>query len=461
MDPGLVSSELEVVADVPHALLVDLYELTMADAYRLHGMAGRPATFSLYVRELPPERSYLVAAGLDDALTWLERLSFGPDELAAVERLGLFPAEFLDHLAALRFTGRVRAVPEGTIVFAGEPLLEVDAPIDEGQLAETFLLNQLTLQTVLATKASRFREAAPGRALVEFALRRAHGVDAGMKLARVCGLAGFDGTSNVAGADRYGVPASGTMAHAFVQAHEDEVAAFRAFADALGERAVLLVDTYETARGVERAMQVAGEMRARGIEIKGIRLDSGDLAQLAGAARQRLDEAGFPGLQIFASGGLDEHEVARLVHEEQAPIDGFGVGTALGASTDAPVLESVYKLVAHEGRMVRKTSAGKSSWPGPKQVWRAPDWSEDVLTLADEPHPAAGYEPLLEEVLRDGRRTGAGQRDLPAANRHFEQAWDRLPARLRRLEEPDRHRVRVSAAVRRAAEEIDRRHQEE
>lgn len=435
--------------DVSHPLLVDLYELTMVDAYRREGMADRPATFSLFIRRLPVHRGYLVAAGLDDALGWLERLRFGTEELAAIDRLGIFDSTFLTWLADLRFTGDVRAVPEGTIVFPHEPIIEVDAPIAEAQLAETFLLNQVTLQTVLATKAARVRHAAAGRAVVDFALRRSQGIDAGMKLARVCGLVGLAGTSNVAGADRYGIPASGTMAHAFIQAHEDETEAFRAFVRAFGEATVLLVDTYDTLTGVDRAITVAREAREGGSRVRGIRLDSGDLAALAHDARGRLDQAGLTEVTIIASGSLDEYRIEELV-DAGAPIDGFGVGTALGVSDDAPSLDSVYKLVAYDGRPVHKTSTAKAIWPGPKQVWRARDWSGDVLALADEPAPE-DHQQLLVPVMRNGQRIDAGRYGLEDANRHFEEQWSGLPQPLRHLAEPADHPVTVSSKLRHCA----------
>ncbi|HEX9993033.1 MAG TPA: nicotinate phosphoribosyltransferase [Acidimicrobiales bacterium] len=444
------------MADVLPALLVDLYELTMADAYRRDGMADRPATFSLFVRSLPPGRGYLVAAGLDDCLAWLEGLSFGDEELAAVDRLGVFDAGFLDWLGGVRFTGSVRAVPEGTVVFPSEPVLEVDAPLAEGQLAETFLLNQVTLQTVIATKAARCRDAAGGRAVVDFSLRRTHGVDAGMKVAKVAGLVGLDGTSNVAGADRYGVPASGTMAHSFVQAWGDETEAFRAYARAFPDSAVLLVDTYDTARGVERAIEVALERRRDGGGIRGIRLDSGDLAALAADARQRLDAAGLEDVRIFASGGLDERSLARLV-ADGAPIDGFGVGSTLGVSADAPTVDTVYKLVAVDGRPVLKTSPGKASWPCPKQVWRAPGWTGDTVAGQDEPPPVDGAVPLLVDVMRDGARTAAGRVGLAEANAHFEDGFSQLPAGVRRLDGPEPYPVAISERLRAVAREITSR----
>lgn len=438
-------------------LFVDLYELTMLDAYRREGMADRPATFSLFVRRLPPTRGYLVAAGLDDALRWLEDLRFGEAELGALERLGGLDDDFLDWLGRLRFTGTVRAVPEGTIVFAHEPVLEVQAPMAEAQVAETFLLNQITLQTMLATKAARCRYAAAGRPLIDFAARRTQGTDAAMKLARISRLIGLAGTSNVAGAVRYGMPASGTVAHSFVQAYPNETDAFRAIARGLGDQTVLLVDTYDVPQGVERAIQVARELRAQGRAIRAIRLDSGDLGALAAHARGRLDGAGFPDIQIFVSGGLDEHEMHTLLEVRRAPIDGFGVGSSLGVSADTPTLDSVYKLVAYDGRPVRKRSSNKATWPGPKQVWRAADWSGDVLSLADEAPPGPDYRPLLDVVMAHGRRTGAGQVSLDDAHHRFEQEWADLPEALKQLCDPAPFRVEPSSMLEQVTRDIDAR----
>lgn len=433
------------------ALIVDLYELTMVDVYRQTGMAHRPATFSLFVRNLPPQRNYLVAAGLDDALSWLEQLRYGPEELRAIERLELFSSDFLDWLSGLRFTGSVRAVAEGSIVFAQEPILEVDAPIAEAQIAETFLLNQITLQTTLASKAARCRQAAAGRAVVDFALRRTQGIDAGMKLARICALVGLSGTSNVAGADRYGVPASGTMAHSFIQSYGNELEAFRAFGRAYGAATVFVVDTYDTRVGIDRAVSVATEMTGEAVMPRGVRIDSGDLSRHAEYARRRLDDAGLHEMKVFVSGGLDEYEIDRLVATEHAPIDGFGVGSALGVSADAPSLDSVYKLVAFDGRPVHKTSPGKKTWPGAKQVWRAADWTDDMLGLADEAAPGTGYGPLLQLVMDRGKRVGAGSCSLSEANDHFERQWQGLPDRLRPLSGGDRRVVRISERLQHTA----------
>ncbi len=436
-----------------NALVTDLYELTMVAAYVAEGMADRPATFSLFVRSLPPHRGYLVAAGLESVLDYLESLRFGDDDLDVLDGLGLFDRSFLDYLAGLRFTGTVRAVGEGAVVFAEEPLLEVDAPIGQAQLVETFVLNQVTTATTFASKAARYREAAGGRPVVDFGLRRAHGVEGGMAVARAARICGLGGTSNVAGGHRFGVPTTGTMAHSFVQAYEDEAEAFRVFARHFGPATVFLVDTFDTPRGVARAIEVARELRARGVEVRGVRLDSGDLLALSRDARRELDEAGFPDMQILASGGIDEREIERLL-AAGAPIDGFGVGSSLAVSSDAPVLDSVYKLVAFDGRPVRKTSEGKVTWPAQKQVWRGDD--HDVLGLAGE-EPSDGGTALLEVVMRDGRRTGAGCADLAAAAERFEEHWGPLPAEVRRLSDPATWPVHPSESLEKLTAEVDAR----
>lgn len=443
--------------DASPGLLTDLYELTMAAAYVAEGIAEEPATFSLFVRDLPPSRGYLVAAGLDNVLGYLEVLRFTADDLAFLEGLGLFGPALLERLGELRFTGSVRAMPEGTIAFAGEPLLEVTAPMVEAQLVETFVLNQVTTGTTLASKAARYRHAARGRAVVDFAFRRTQGLDAAMHLVRAVTICGLAGTSNVAGARRHGVPVSGTMAHSFVQAHDDEGDAFRSFAGLFGSRSVLLVDTYDTGRGVEHAIEVARELQEEGRAPWAIRLDSGDLAALAHDARRRLDQQGFPDMQILVSGGLDEHAIETLLERDHAPIDGFGVGSDLGVSADAPVLDTVYKLVAFDGRPVRKLSVGKETWPCAKQVWRRPDWSADVLGLDGEVCPVAGGTPLLTEVMAEGARTVAGRATLEDASARFEAQWAELPEAFKRLREPARHEVIISPALERATRDVDAR----
>jgi nicotinate phosphoribosyltransferase len=419
-------------------LLTDLYELNMAVVYLRRGMTA-PATFSLFVRQLPPDRGFLVAAGLADCLEFLERFGFSTDDLAWLEaNLGLDPAT-LDALAKLGFSGDVWAVPEGRVVLAGEPLLEVTAPIAEAQLVETALLNEITFQTAVASKAARCRLAAGGADLVDFAFRRTQGVDAAMAVARATAMVGFVATSNVAAARRFGLPAAGTMAHSFIEAFEDERAAFRAFAGEFPDRATFLVDTYDTLGGVRAAIEVIGELGLR--ERLGIRIDSGDLAELAVTTRQLLDQAGLEQVRIFASGGLDEHAIADLA-ARRAPIDAYGVGTKVGVSADAPYLDTAYKLVAYAGRPVMKLSPGKITAPGPKQVFRGPLSEGDIVGVRDEPVPT-GHEPLLMPVMLGGQPTGANA-DLAAAQARFEDDLGRLPATARALQDARPPPVRLS-----------------
>ncbi len=438
-------------------LMMDLYELTMAQAFWSAGMAELPSTFSLFTRSLPARRGYLVAAGLDDCLSWLERLSFGPRELGSLEQLGVFPTQFLDWLGGLRFQGDVRAVPEGTVVFPDEPILEVDAPLAVAQMAETYLLNQATLQTTLATKVSRCRQAARGRPLAEFGFRHAQGLDAGMKVARVCRLVGVGATSNVSGALEYGLEVSGTMAHSFVQAHEDEVGALRHLAEALGPRATLLVDTFTTERGMAAAVQVASEMRQQGVEVAAVRLDSGNLDKLSRLARHALDAAGLFAVKVIVTGGLDEYRIAELTAgPDPAPIDSFGVGSAMVVSADAPLTDTVYKLVCCSGRPVRKTSSGKVTLPGPKQVWRYPGFAGDLLALRDEAAPSGEHQPLLELVMRAGQRTEAGRRSLAESSSHHAREIASLPAALADLEAPAPFPLRLSSELQALVARMDR-----
>jgi nicotinate phosphoribosyltransferase len=434
-------------------LLTDLYEFTMAAALLAEGRAESPATFSLFVRNLPPGRGYLVAAGLHEAARFLRELRFEGEAVARLGRTATFDPAFLDWLRDVRFTGRVRAVPEGRIVFANEPLIEIDAPFGVAQLLETILLNLFTFPTAVTTKAARCREAAQGRMLVDFALRRSQGPDAGMTVARAAAIAGFASTSNVAAADRYGLPATGTMAHSFVTAMaggaaSGEVDAFRSFAEHYRGDPVLLVDTWDSAGGIDNAIVVAKELESgtmgAGRRLAGIRLDSGDVVALARLARERLDGAGLPGVAVFASGGLDEYEITRLL-AAGAPIDGFGVGTNFAVSADAPTLESVYKLVAVDGRPMAKRSTGKATLPGAKQVWRRAGFGGDVLALADEANPVPGSEALLAEVDLAGDLGDAEA--VAAAHARFEADWSALPKQYRDLINPTRYEVEVSVAL--------------
>ncbi|MFI1717026.1 nicotinate phosphoribosyltransferase [Streptomyces sp. NPDC053513] len=415
----------------------DLYEVTMALSYLREDMRA-PATFSLFVRDLPPGRGFLVAAGLEPALDRLSRFRVGRSDVEEfAEALGR-PVEDLEPLHGLSFEGRVRAVPEGRLVFAGEPLLEVTAPLPQAQLVETYLLSLLCHQTAVASKAARCVLAAAGRPLVDFSLRRTHGPEAGMQAARLCALVGFAGTSNVAAAHQYGIPAAGTMAHSYIEAFDSEEQAFRAFARAHPGPVTFLVDTYDTDRGVATAARVLKDLGpGPGC---GIRLDSGDLGALARRARAALDGAGLGDVRIVASGGLDEHGIDRLVREG-APIDVLAVGTKVGTAADAPYLDAAYKLVEYDGRPVMKLSSAKVTAPGPKQVFRGPGL-RDVIGLADE-EPPGDAEALLRTVMRDGLRTGPP--DTPAAARaRFEADIAALPEEAGSIGHPVPPRPAVS-----------------
>ncbi len=419
-------------------LLTDLYQLTMLQAYYEQGMTDT-AVFELFVRRLPPGRDFLVAAGLEQALEYLEGLRFGEEELAWVRASGLFKDSFPDDLRKLRFTGDVDAMPEGTVFYGNEPLLRVTAPMPEAQLVETRLVNLIHFQTVIASKAARVRLAAPGRKLIDFGLRRAHGAEAGLLAARASWLAGFDGSATALAAPRFGIPVFGTMAHSFVQAHESEAAAFAHFAQAFPGNAVMLIDTYDTVEGARRAVAAAPRL-------KGVRLDSGDLERLSREVRGVLDAAGQQKAIIFASGNLDEERVAQLV-AAGAPIDSFGVGTALTTSADAPSLDAVYKLQEYAGRPRRKRSAGKATWPGRKQVYRryAPDgrFAGDVVTLQSDAQPG---EPLLRPVMQRGRRLP--QPGLNESRAHCLSQLDRLPGKD--------YAVQIAPALRALADDVDR-----
>jgi nicotinate phosphoribosyltransferase len=428
------------------ALLTDLYELNMAAAYVRRGMTA-PATFSLFVRRTPPSRPFLVAVGIEECLDDLERFGFADDELAWLrDELG-YGDDTIDALAALRFTGSVRAVPEGRLVLANEPLLEVTAPIAEAQLFETLLLNRVTFASAVAAKGARCRLAAGDAGLVDFSFRRTQGIDAGVTVARATAIVGFAATSNVEAARRFGLRAAGTMAHSFIESFPTEEAAFRAFAERFPDRSTFLVDTYDTADGVRTAVRVIHDLGLT--ENVGVRLDSGDLGALAEQARAILDGAGLHDVRIFASGGLDEHEIARLLGAG-APIDAFGVGTRLGVSEDAPYVDSVYKLVEYDGRPVLKLSAEKATLPGRKQVFRSRDG--DVLSLADEPVPA-GAEPLLLDAMRDGRRVGPPA-TIAEARERFEADLAALPDAAKRLDDPEAPQVTLSEPLRRLTDEV-------
>jgi len=433
------------------ALLTDLYQLTMLQAYWREGLEDR-AAFSLFFRRLPRARNYLIACGLDDVLRYLEELRFTEEALDYLRGIGLFGDGFLEWLADLRFTGDVYAIPEGTPVFPHEPLLEVEAPIGEAQLVESFLINQLHLQTVLASKAARVVTAARGRKVVDFAMRRMHGTDATLKGARSFYIAGVDATSNVLAGRLYGIPVSGTMAHSYVQAHEEEFESFLAFARLYPET-ILLVDTYDSLEGVRKVVRLAREL-GPDFAVRGVRLDSGDLGTLARQAREILDASGLEAVEIFASGLLDEYGIARLV-EQGAPITGFGVGTRMGVSDDSPAIDLVYKLTEYAGVGRRKLSPDKATLPGRKQVFRiesAGAAERDVLAGWGESLPGR---PLLRPVMKGGKRVASASQSLEEIRARAAEEIAKLPERFRGLEvaEPP-YLVEVSEALRAEAERL-------
>jgi len=438
------------------ALLTDLYELTMLQAYFVERMSDT-AVFSLFVRRLPPQRNFLLACGLDDVLSYLEQLRFDQPALEYLESLGRFSRPFLRSLEQFRFTGDVYAVPEGTPVFADEPLLEIEAPIAEAQFVETFVMNQIHLQTLLASKAARVVEAARGRQVVDFGMRRIHGIDAAMKAARAFHIAGVHGTSNVAAGQAYGLSVSGTQAHSYIQAHDAEADAFRAFAR-LYPDTVLLVDTYDTLEGVRQVVELARELRDA-FRVRAIRLDSGDLLALASGARRLLDDAGLHSVRIFASGSLNEEQIDRLL-SAGAPIDAFGVGTDMGVSRDAPSLDIVYKLVEYAGHGRLKLSPGKSLLPGRKQIFRVErDGTADHDILGRRDDAVAGR-PLLEQVMVNGRRCRTAPITLDEARAHASGEIGRLPARVRALLPSDPpYRVDLSPALARDRDRLERAHE--
>jgi len=431
------------------ALVTDLYQLTMLDAYRRLGL-GQVAVFELYARRLPPERGYLLVAGLEQALEYLEGLSFGASELDWLGGLGRFAPGFIDWLAALRFTGEVHAAPEGSVLFADEPWLRVTAPLAEAQLVESRLINLLHYQTLIASKAARCVLAARGKPLVDFGMRRAHGAEAACLAARAAAIAGFAGTATVEAGRRYGLPLYGTMAHSFIQAHEHERDAFLGYTRCNPGGATLLIDTYDT---LAAAREVVELVRA-GTAVAAVRIDSGDLGALAREVRSILDQGGCRQVRVLASGNLDEYEIERL-EGEGAPIDSYAVGTRLGTSNDAPSLDCAYKLEEYAGRPRRKRAWGKETWPGRKQVWRrfGADGTIAGDTVALETERVAG-EPLLVPVMRGGRRL-APPEPLATLAARAARSLASLPAASRRLLDPEPVAAEISAGVRALAAEVD------
>jgi nicotinate phosphoribosyltransferase len=425
----------------------------MLAAYDARGMDGR-AVFEFFVRRLPPGRNFLVAAGLEQLVGFLEELQFTDEELRWLGSTGQFDRRFLGRLASLRFTGDVDAMPEGTAFFPDEPVVRVTARLPEAQLVETRLINLLHFGTLIASKAARCVLAADGRTLVDFGLRRAHGAEAGLLAARAAYLAGFNATATVEAGRLFGIPLSGTMAHSFVQAHVDEADAFRHFAERFPANNTLLIDTYDVPEGARKVVAVAQGLRAKGIEIGAVRIDSGDLATLCPLVRRILDDGSCGSVKIFVSGGLDELTIANLL-AEGVPVDGFGVGTSLDASADEPVLDCAYKLQEYAGRATRKRSAGKATWPGIKQVERHRDAGgallrDEVVLERDAPHG----ERLLVPVMRGGRRVGQLP-TLAAIRERAARELAGLPAALRSLTSRAQYEVAISPAIRALAASLD------
>ena len=441
--------------DATSPLLTDLYQLNMIQAYLDHGKT-KTAVFEFFVRNLPARRGFLIAAGLEQALDFLEGLHFSAEEIEWLARSGRFGKRLLEHLAALRFTGDVHAIPEGTVFFADEPILRVTAPLPEAQLVETRLINILHFQSLIAAKAARMMLAAPGKLLVDFGLRRAHGYEAGVMAARASYITGFAGTATMLAEKWFGIPTFGTMAHSFIQAYDDEITAFEEFAQSRPDHLTFLIDTYDTEAGARKVVALAPRLKARGITIRSVRLDSGDLIALSKSVRNILDKGGLGEVGIFASGGLAEDDLAEML-QAGAPIDGFGIGTSLTTSSDVPALDCAYKLQEYEGLPRRKRSIGKATWPGRKQVWRRYGsdgrMAGDILSIESDHHSG---EPLIQPVMRAGRRIGPPP-TLAEIRARATRDLARLPERLRLLWPQGSYPVEVAGALVRLAADVDSR----
>ena len=443
------------------ALLTDLYQINMMQAYLDRG-ATDTAVFELFARNLPPRRGFLVAAGLEQALQFLETLLLSPAEIEWLKSTGRFRPNLIDYLSSLRFTGDVHAMPEGSVFFANEPILRVTAPLPQAQFVELRLINILHYQTLIAAKAARMMLAAPNKVLVDFGFRRAHGAEAGLMAARASYLTGFAGTATVLAGQEFGIPIYGTMAHSFIELFDDESAAFAAFAQSRPDNLVLLIDTYDVEAAARKVVALAPKLAQAGITIRGVRLDSGDLIALSRSVRAILDAGGLQAVTIFASGGLDEDDLA-VFAKENAPIDGLGIGTAMTTSSDVPALDVVYKLQEYAGVPRRKRSANKATWPGRKQVWRRYSadgrMAGDILSLevpSQESARKENGEPLVRLVMQNGKRVAPAP-SLDDIRRHSKREFERLLPPLQRLDPGAAYPVEVAQVLRDLADEVDRR----
>jgi len=434
-------------------LTTDLYELNMIQAYLDRG-EDKEAVFEFFVRRLPARRGFLLAAGLADALDYLQALRFSDSDVAWLKSTGRFRPNFIDYLRGFRFSGDVHAIPEGSVCFPNEPLIRITAPLPQAQLVESRLINILHFQTLIASKAARMVLAAPGKILSDFGLRTAHGAEAGLYSARASYIAGFAGAANVEAGERYGVPIVGTMAHSYVQVHDDEMTAFENFARARPQGVILLIDTYDTERGARKVVELAPRLKTDGIAIRGVRIDSGDLMAMARKVRAILDDGGLRDVIILVSGGINE-DVLQTMMKEKAPIDGFGIGVNLAASVDVPALDCAYKLQEYAGTPKRKLSEGKATWPGRKQIWRAYDadgrMRGDILSLETDQQPG---EPLIVPVMRAGKRI-APVPTLEQVRQRAARDLARLPPPLARLEQGFDYPVSVATALAALAKQID------
>jgi len=451
-----MNNSLGFVDEENAAMLTDLYELTMCASY-FDNRKLDPASFDLFIRKLPPNRSYLLFAGLEQVLRFIERMKFTEEHIRFLKSQG-FKEDFLDYFRNFRFTGDVWAVPEGTVVFPNETLIRITAPIIEAQLIETFALNTVNLQTTIATKASRVVYAAKGKPVIEFGLRREHGVDAGMKVARASYIAGCTGTSNVLAGMKYGMPVFGTMAHSFVMFFSNEVDAFRAFTKTFPDKSTLLIDTFDNIKGAENAIVVAKELERKGFKLRGVRLDSGDLVTISKKVRKMLDDNGLSYVPIFASGDLDEYRIEELL-KKGAKIDSFGVGTKMGTSADRPYVDIIYKLcekMNEKGKFqpIMKLSEGKVTFPGRKQVFRLKDangnFVKDVIALEDE---EINGEPLLVKVIERGRVVY----DFPSLEEIRKRALENLsmlPEKYKRLRNAAKYPVELSPKLKKLIRDL-------
>jgi nicotinate phosphoribosyltransferase len=436
-------------------LTTDLYELNMVQAYLDRG-EDKEAVFEFFVRRLPPRRGFLLAAGLEDVLTYLETLRFSSSEIDWLKSTGRFRGNLIDYLAGFRFSGDVHAVAEGTVCFPNEPLIRITAPLMMAQIVETRLINIMHFQTMIASKAARMVLAAPGKILSDFGLRTAHGAEAGLFSARASYIAGFASAANVQAGERYGIPVVGTMAHSFVQVHDDEMTAFENFARARPDGVVLLIDTYDTEAGARKVVQLAPKLKADGIAIRGVRIDSGDLASMARKVRDILDAGGLKDVIILVSGGINE-DVLQTMMAARTPIDGFGIGVNLDASIDAPSLDCAYKLQDYAGKPRRKLSEGKATWPGRKQVWRSYGADRrmrgDILSLEND---SQAGETLIAPVMRGGKRLAPAP-TLAQIREHATRELGKLPEPLRKLEAGMEYPVEISKALRALAAQMDKK----